>query len=252
MAKRSQFYAVATDAEGNSLEDITVTVYDVGTTNEATIYSNRSGGGSIPSSFETDADGEITFWADPGSYDVVLEDSIIPARITEKTITWDAISGDVLGISGTQIELFGIGAGHIALNVIGPDQLAAPTIHAGTLGSDAVITTGGTYYNGPQVQVTNGTGVYDVRGYQKISNGFSSSVNVTFNSRIVPFGDSPMDTKEANIRAGSTPFMGFPFTHSRFVSLTNNQVVLLQGTCNIGSVASIEADGAYITATRVS
>lgn len=125
MAKRTQFYAVASDEEGNSLEDITVTVYDVGTLNEATIYGQRTGGSTTPSEFDTGEDGVATFWAPSGSYDVVFHDATLPARIDDYTVNFNAVSGDVAGIDGAQIENSGIENLQIANGTIGPEKWAA-------------------------------------------------------------------------------------------------------------------------------
>jgi hypothetical protein len=200
MAKRSQFYAVATDDEGNALEDITVTVYNVGTEVEASIYTARTGGSSAPSSFETGADGEITFFADPGSYDITLEDSTIPARVADKTINWDAISGDTLGIAGSQIELFGITAFHMADDNVSPRNIVLST-QTGTLSSDAIITELDTWANGASVTVNQGTGLYLVSASHSIATTGTglSATNLTFKSRLVN-GLSPFDTKRDSTR----------------------------------------------------
>lgn len=251
MAKRSQFYAVATDTEGNSLEDITVTVYNVGTSVEASIYALRSGGGTVPSSFETGADGEISFWADPGSYDIELHDATIPARIGDKTITWDSISGDAFGIDGNQIEALGIDAFRMADDSIFPRNIVLST-QTGTLGADVTLLDGGAWYNGPTLTVNQGNGVYDIRAYHKIVDLASSNTVVRFQSRLVN-GLSPFDTKEYSTYRGSggTTNEGFPFSHSRFATVNDGTTLTLQGMSIIGLVAEISASGAYITATRI-
>lgn len=257
MAKRSQFYAVATDTEGNSLADVTVTVYNVGTEVEATIYAQRSGGSTTPSSFETGADGEITFWAEPGAYDIHLEDSILPNRIGEKTITWDSVSGDAQGIDGNQLEALGIDIFRMGDNSVDARVIAAPSTQTGTLGSDQIITELDTYTTGASVTVNQGTGLYLVSAYQTISTTGTglSATNLTFKSRLVnvfsPF-DTKRDTSRWNGSGTTAEYRGF--THVRYVSMTDGTAISLQGTglgSGLGISTQIEADGAYVTATRV-
>ena len=57
------------DNAGNALSGVTVTVYDAGTTNLSTIYSNNAGG-SHTNPFTNDSDGTVEFYAAAGRYDI--------------------------------------------------------------------------------------------------------------------------------------------------------------------------------------
>lgn len=104
MSYRSQFDTVAIDAQGNALSNVNASVFDAGTTNLVTIYSTRSGGGTLSNPITTPSTGLVQFWASPGSYDIKFEDNEFPARITTRTIGWEAVSGEDDGISWVQID----------------------------------------------------------------------------------------------------------------------------------------------------
>lgn len=104
MAVRSQFDTVAIDGEGNALSNVNASVYNAGTTDLVTIYSTRSGGGTLSNPITTTSTGIIQFWATPGSYDIKFEDNEIPARISTRTIGWEAVSGATAGIAATQLD----------------------------------------------------------------------------------------------------------------------------------------------------
>lgn len=104
MPTRSMYDEPVIDQEGDALEGIEITVYDAGTTNESTIYSGRTGGGTIANPITTDATGNVQFWAEPASYDIAFHDPELPARIADREITWEAVSGANEGIAQEQVE----------------------------------------------------------------------------------------------------------------------------------------------------
>ena len=62
-------YIWTRDKRGNAVEDATVVVYDVDTTNAATIYNAKSGGSAISgASMTTDSSGKVTFYVDDSDY----------------------------------------------------------------------------------------------------------------------------------------------------------------------------------------
>ena len=111
------------DATGviKALQGVELTVYLAGTTTLATIYQRRTGvtqgpapetgatGG--PNPFITSISGAVEFWAEgPIEYDVKYRDTLVPARITERTRGWNAmpvgdasIPASMLGLSFTSI-----------------------------------------------------------------------------------------------------------------------------------------------------
>lgn len=103
MSARSQYSDVVLDTSGNALEDISVTVKIAGTNTNATIYSTRAGGGTLTNPIVTTATGLVQFWAPPGSYDLTFHDTTLPARIDDRTITFEAVSGADGGIDGGQL-----------------------------------------------------------------------------------------------------------------------------------------------------
>lgn len=103
MAKRSEFSDVVIDLEGNALDGISVSVVHVGTSNEATLYTTRTGGGTKTNPFETTSNGLVEFYADPGTYEITFTDTELTPRISERTIVWEAVSGDDQGIDIMQL-----------------------------------------------------------------------------------------------------------------------------------------------------
>lgn len=108
MAKRANFDDVTLDVEGNALSGVEVSVYyEAGSL--ATIYSAKTGGGTKSNPITTGTNGLVQFWAEPGSYRLDVHDPTIPARISDRSVYWDSVSGDTTGgISGTQLEDSGV------------------------------------------------------------------------------------------------------------------------------------------------
>ena len=61
----------ASNALGSPLEGVAFTVYNKGTTTKASLYTDRTMGTAAANPGVTDADGNLTFWAAPGFYDVL-------------------------------------------------------------------------------------------------------------------------------------------------------------------------------------
>jgi len=89
---RSQFWDTAIDAAGNAITTTRVTVYNMGTSTLSTVYANESGGTLKGNPFNATT-GFIDFWMEPGSYDVVIADTAIPAAYTTRTVRWESIPG---------------------------------------------------------------------------------------------------------------------------------------------------------------
>lgn len=87
---RAQFYDVGIDSQGNAITTTKVSVFLRGTTVLATIYENENG--ATPKSNPFDATtGFITFWSEPGEYDIQIEDINSPPSFATRTIGWSSI-----------------------------------------------------------------------------------------------------------------------------------------------------------------
>jgi microcystin-dependent protein len=113
---RSQFDTVVVDSSGNALNNITVYAYQQGTTTPITIYSTKGGGGTLTNPITTGSNGLVQFWAPPGTYDIKFHDATLPARISDRTFTWDAVSGADDGIPQAKVE--GLAASLAALSAL--------------------------------------------------------------------------------------------------------------------------------------
>lgn len=104
MAVRDQFNDTVIDTSGNSMSGVEVTVYVGETATKATLYTTKTGGGTVANPVTSPSNGQLQFWLPPGLYRIVYHDTQLPARFTDRTIYWSATSGDTQGIAGTQIE----------------------------------------------------------------------------------------------------------------------------------------------------
>ncbi len=147
MSVRSYYDEVCIDTSGNALANVEVTVYDVGTTNPVTIYTARSGGGTKANPITTGANGLVNFYADPKTYSIKFHDAQSPSRFSDRTIDWDATSGDVVtgGIAATQIERLGTsslvktdGAGLVTTGQAAQANLANDSVGSAQIITDAV------------------------------------------------------------------------------------------------------------------
>lgn len=87
---RSQFYDVAIDSQGNTITTAQCTVYTADTTNKPTIFSEATGSTPKSNPFTTSS-GMLDFFAEPGEYDLVIEDTNSPANFATKTIRWQSV-----------------------------------------------------------------------------------------------------------------------------------------------------------------
>lgn len=96
------------------LSNVRISVYSRGTTTPVTIYqrepdtnvaqgpSPEAGAIGATNPFTTGASGSVQFWcAAPGRYDVAIHDNVVPARIADRTIQWNAVAID--GIPETSL-----------------------------------------------------------------------------------------------------------------------------------------------------
>ena len=253
MAKRSQFFTSVCNSSGAALSGVECTVYDVGTLDESVIYSQRSGGSSTPSSFTTPASGRVSFWANPGAYDVTFHDPL--GRVSDYTITWDSLSGDDAGIDGDRIEDSGLGAIQLAANSVGYDEQIAPTIITGTLSSDVELLVTDDWENGPFITLNQGAGVYAIWGSIEIANLTSfGGLDLELRSRSAIVFGAVLEQKRGQHYIGSQP--GIRVTHSYFDILTtasDNVSVILQASSNIAGASStfIESDRGFIKGYRI-
>lgn len=95
-----------------ALENIEYNVYKVDSSgnritslgNRPATYASRTSQQDLGYSGTTEQDGVISFWADPGEYEIEIEDTIAPARISNRTITWSSVAAADGSISGDYIS----------------------------------------------------------------------------------------------------------------------------------------------------
>jgi hypothetical protein len=109
------------DATGTlkALSGVQVFVYLPGTTNPATIYTGRTGGAQAGNPMLTDATGLVEFYAEVGEYDIRVLDTVVPNRIADRTVPWNAINASDNGIPTSKLA----GDGGIGLAEVAADLL---------------------------------------------------------------------------------------------------------------------------------
>ncbi len=72
------------DRRGNKRAGLVVTVYEAGTLNAATLYTDRTKSTELPSnSTTTDGQGNLWLYLDPGDYDALIDGVIFPLTVVE-------------------------------------------------------------------------------------------------------------------------------------------------------------------------
>ena len=84
-------------------------------TTVATIYSGPTGAATTNPFLAST--GNISFWADPGSYDIYIEDTAVSPNFAPKTIRWESIPGD----KGIISEM--LGDGEVVTDAIGANAV---------------------------------------------------------------------------------------------------------------------------------
>lgn len=143
MAKRSGFDGVFLDpATGNAISGIDWTVYESDGTTVATVYASKTANSPLPGTNTTSSTGVVQFWAEPGYYEVHIDDP--SGAIAERRIPFSAVAGDDGGITRVQID-FGtgvttgqIGAQAVETANIKDDAVTAPKINANAVLSDNI------------------------------------------------------------------------------------------------------------------
>jgi len=95
-----------------ALENVEYNVYSVDSSgNRVTTigqrpatYASRTSNTDLGYSGTTDADGIISFWLDSGEYEIEIEDTETPARISARTITWSSLAATDGSISGDYVS----------------------------------------------------------------------------------------------------------------------------------------------------
>lgn len=85
-----------TNAAGVPLKNLSVTIFEHGTDTMATLYTDRTKDSTTANPFETDSIGNLTFFVDPGQYDIVGNEATItvPVYIDPQ----ESGTGDVEGV----------------------------------------------------------------------------------------------------------------------------------------------------------
>jgi microcystin-dependent protein len=131
------------------IKDARVTVYLAGTTTLATIYQAAtgaaqgprpgSGAASGPNPFLTGLTGAIDFYADaPAAYDIKIDDTQVPARLSSDTFRWNADTGEDNAMPGVKLTDSSITPSKIADNSLPGTKLSVKSIPIGKLADGAV------------------------------------------------------------------------------------------------------------------
>jgi len=87
---------------GGLLASVKVGVYNASTATLATVWTTATLASKAVNPFYTDPTGVLSFWTQPGAYDIKLEDGL--GRIAERRLPWDSVSGQEQGIAKSQLE----------------------------------------------------------------------------------------------------------------------------------------------------
>jgi len=134
------------------LQGIRVYVYDRGTTNLATIYQAPTGASQGPTSgagatngpnpFTTGPSGAMEFWCDgPDTYDIKIEDTLAPARISPRTFGWNCFPADdavivsrmIADLAVTSPKISAIPDGSVITAKLGDGAVTSAKISDGTI-----------------------------------------------------------------------------------------------------------------------
>lgn len=114
---RAQYNNVAIDQYGNAVTTTQVTVYEAGTTTLSTLYENAEGA-TLKSNPFNSTSGDVDFFAEPGVYDIRIEDTNSPASFTTKTIQWTSMP-HVEGVYYESLAKDSYGPGYGAFCAVG-------------------------------------------------------------------------------------------------------------------------------------
>ncbi len=91
-----RFFGTARDGEGNVIKEATVIIYDAGTTDTSTIYSDQSASTQVTgAALETDTDGSWECYISDGDYNSGQLFKVIASKTTYITKT-----DDYVGVAG--------------------------------------------------------------------------------------------------------------------------------------------------------
>jgi len=130
------------------LSNVRITVNLAGTSTAATIYQDStgssqgprpaSGATGGPNPFTTGVSGAVEFYADsPNAYDIVVHDLNVPARLTDQTFRWDAMSTDDNAFPGAKLVDASVASAKLASGIDGA-KLSAGTVAGSKLTSASV------------------------------------------------------------------------------------------------------------------
>ena len=176
----------AANVLGSPLKGVAFTIYNTGTTTKATLYTDRTKGTTAPNPGATDAEGNLTFYAAPGIYDILCNK--VTLTVTVYPDPADLVDNDVAGSTATQFVLSPIAATGPATVSATPGQYIIAATAGGAVtvnlpATPADLTTIGVIADGGGNTVTIAPGAGDT-----LSTAFfasSSSVNVRAHEAIV-------------------------------------------------------------------
>jgi hypothetical protein len=141
MAQRSGFDSVFVNTDGTPLVNIKATILN-SANEQVTVYEAKTGGAPKAQPIVTTSavPGLVKFWADPGFYQVRIEDNESSARFSPRNIPFDAVAGDTVsgaeGISFSQIP--DITTAKLTSEAVTKPKLKLRTFTAGGVGSCSI------------------------------------------------------------------------------------------------------------------
>ncbi len=94
---RDQFIGTARDSDGDVVSTAQVTVYNAGTTTPVSSADgpfSTEGGAGLRGNPYTPTGGDISFWCEPGAYDVKIEDTASPPAFAMRTVRFVSMPFD--------------------------------------------------------------------------------------------------------------------------------------------------------------
>lgn len=110
-----QMITVSDASVASPLSGVRITVYKIGSNGTRaagtpTLYSTRTGTGTVTNPFNTNTFGQVEFWVDAGQYEIEVVDTASPKRITDRT-----------GTSSIGFQAIPAVDGGIPLSMLAPD-----------------------------------------------------------------------------------------------------------------------------------
>lgn len=148
---------VARDDQGNVLESASITVYDTGTTDLATLYEDSDLLVTVPNPIASDDLGEYVLYIGSGSYDLVVAKAGYDPNTIEEVEILGLTGGPVASHGECYISSSGVTAATTSYKAVAANTFADGALENFTHGADGVLT-----YTGAETQHFLVTVVYSI------------------------------------------------------------------------------------------